>query len=722
MKDGGLSRMRFLLLNQFYPPDPAPTGWYLHGLARELVRRGHWVKVLASRRSYDGKDSFPRKEVIDGVIITRLSATGFGRSGFLGKMVDYGSFYGSLSTQLLLDRSNPDLILSLTTPPYISLLGKAAAAQRGCRHAHWIMDLYPDVMFAHRAELEDGFTSRLLRNLTRFQLQGAEAVISLGSKMAEKVSAYTGKGAAELSVTGIPLWSDPELTPWPANETNPLRGERGWGAGEVVLLYSGNMGVGHRFTEFMEAARQLGSHGPRWVFSGGGKRRKEVETFAASHAEARIEFLGYVPQSQLRAHLCAADVHLASLDAEWQGLMVPSKIQASFAVGRPVLFVGGRQCETAAWIQESGGGWVVDQNDSVGLLKAIRQAMNPEERRRRGEAASAYARENFQMSKNCAQIAQLLEGIDQERRKTQIRKASGTFVLTLLAFVYALLRYVAVTELRETGKGLLTRLRRPAHSLPKALAYPLWDGVCLAGALALAMRVFEPAQEGFWHSWFLDLPIWVTPTLCLLAVSRTYVTVWTRARILDVLMLLFTLQAGLLLSSGIALLIDPSGLSKWFLRALMIAMLGHAAIVFSRLFYRCIEEIVLYLRSASDVSTAPERVLLYGAGGRCQLFLKERGFYNSRSFDKQTIIGLIDDEPALHFKWVSGHRVLGGVHDLPQLIPHHRITGLVITTTLRPESLLAAQRLAAQFGLSLTQWRFQTRSAEVVPVEADALA
>ena len=66
--------MRFLLLNQFYPPDAAPTGWYLHGLARELIQRGHSVKVFCSRRSYDGKDSFPSRENLNGVEVSRLPA------------------------------------------------------------------------------------------------------------------------------------------------------------------------------------------------------------------------------------------------------------------------------------------------------------------------------------------------------------------------------------------------------------------------------------------------------------------------------------------------------------------------------------------------------------------------------------------------------------------------------------------------------------------------
>ena len=128
--------------------------------------------------------------------------------------------------------------------------------------------------------------------------------------------------------------------------------------------------------------------------------------------------------------------------------------------------------------------------------------------------------------------------------------ASGIFLLALLAAVYVLLRHMAVIELRETGQVLLTGLRRPTHALLKSLAYPVWDMFCLAGALAIAMRLFESPSPGFWHSWFLDLPLWVTPTFSLLAISRTYLTVWTRARVLDAVMLLLTLQAGLVVSLG----------------------------------------------------------------------------------------------------------------------------------------------------------------------------
>ena len=290
--------------------------------------------------------------------------------------------------------------------------------------------------------------------------------------------------------------------------------------------------------------------------------------------------------------------------------------------------------------------------------------------------------------------------------------ASGIFLLALLAAVYVLLRHMAVIELRETGRVLLTGLRRPTHALLKSLGYPVWDMFCQAGALAIAMRLFEPPSTGFWHSWFLDLPVWVTPTFSLLAISRIYLTVWTRARVLDVVMLLFTLQAGLVVSLGIALLIDPSNVTNSLLRVLVIGALGHSAIIGVRVFYRCIEEIVLFLKSKIDPNADIERVLLYGAGGRCQLFLKERGFNNSSSYDGRAIIGLLDNEPSLHFQWVYGYLVLGGIKDLPHLIERHRITGIVITAALPPAAQAAVQELVLKHGLHLSEWCFGERKLD----------
>jgi colanic acid biosynthesis glycosyl transferase WcaI len=191
-----------------------------------------------------------------------------------------------------------------------------------------------------------------------------------------------------------------------------LRLERGWGADEVVILYSGNLGRGHVVGPALEAALQSSRAGHpklRWVFCAHGARLEEVKRFAAAYPEIGIEFLEPVPTGHLPAHLASADLHLASLEASWTGCMVPSKIQGSFAAGRAVLFIGPKSSSPARWIEESGGGWAVEAPDAVARLGEILAAGDLKvEAQRRGMAAKDHATRHFDQDLNAAKVAGIL--------------------------------------------------------------------------------------------------------------------------------------------------------------------------------------------------------------------------------------------------------------------------------------------------------------------------
>jgi glycosyltransferase involved in cell wall biosynthesis len=292
------------------------------------------------------------------------------------------------------------------------LLGKL----RGADHAHWVMDLYPDVMSAHGMLREGGAAHRLLAALTRFGFGGSRraAVLTLGPDMAERVARHLGGG----KVDWIPLWdtekparpAGPECRqPDPDAAARELRHQRNWSDDQVVLMYSGNMGLGHRFGEFLAAAGR-GSGGPatRFAFFGDGKRRPEIQAFVRDHPAARLELHDPVPRARLAAHLRSADVHLASLEPSWDGTMVPSKLQGIFAAGRPVIFIGSRASSIGRWIEESGGGWVAPPDDPDALDAAIRAAADPDERQRRAAAAKRFAAEHFDGPRNARATAEIL--------------------------------------------------------------------------------------------------------------------------------------------------------------------------------------------------------------------------------------------------------------------------------------------------------------------------
>jgi len=135
-------------LNQFYRPDVAATGQLLADLAEGLAQKGHEVHVLCSRRAYGGGGVvLPPKEIIKGVCVHRVSATWFGRNNTFGRIIDYLSFYFfAMCKALRLPKM--DVCMSLTTPPFIGLVGLMLRTFKGTRTVLWTMDLYPEVMVA----------------------------------------------------------------------------------------------------------------------------------------------------------------------------------------------------------------------------------------------------------------------------------------------------------------------------------------------------------------------------------------------------------------------------------------------------------------------------------------------------------------------------------------------------------------------------------------------
>jgi glycosyltransferase involved in cell wall biosynthesis len=394
--------MRFVLVNQYCAPDVAPTGQVLHDLARTLAGRGHEVEVLASRASYGVGAVYPAREERDGVRVRRLAVPFAGRTGTLARALQQAAFLNGVAAALLRG-PRPDLVLSLTTPPFLGLWARAPARMRRVRHANWVMDVYPEVLAAHGWIARGGPAFRSLAALARLELAGASLVLGLGPVQSARVAAHAGR-----EVPWVPLWS-PLAGPASADAVARTRAERGWTGDELVLLYSGNIGRGHAVAEFLDAARRLGSTGPRWAFCGGGARAAEVADFARAHPQARVQSLPYVGQDRLAESLGAGDVHLIGVRNGWQGLIVPSKLQAAFAAARPVILVGPADGDVAGWLDESGGGWRVDEGDVDGLLGAVEQARDPQARARRGQAALDYARSRFDRDRNTARIAEMIE-------------------------------------------------------------------------------------------------------------------------------------------------------------------------------------------------------------------------------------------------------------------------------------------------------------------------
>jgi glycosyltransferase involved in cell wall biosynthesis len=151
-----------------------------------------------------------------------------------------------------------------------------------------------------------------------------------------------------------------------------VRERLGW-SGKFIALYSGNLGLAHDFETLMGAAKRLGSDGIELVFAGEGPRLDEVRRLTAGLP--CVSFLPPQPKQNLSVFLAAADVHLVTMRAGLEGLVVPSKAYGAMASRKPLIFVGPAGSEIARVIDETGAGTAVRNGDAEALVSALRKEL-----------------------------------------------------------------------------------------------------------------------------------------------------------------------------------------------------------------------------------------------------------------------------------------------------------------------------------------------------------
>lgn len=406
-----------LLINQAYAPDIAATAQISEDLCRYLAGQGHTVKVIASRSIYGQSGAqLPRREDRGGVRVLRVGTSLFGKQGLALRLIDFGLFYAAATWAALRTRlaaepgarpRRPDVVITLTTPPFIGVVGGMMRRFRGCRHVYWAMDLYPDVLTAAGVLREGAPTTRLLERINHRCMSRADRVVVLGRCMQQRV---LDQGVAAEKIATIGIW--PVNAPGPAAdpEDSPYRAE--WGlTGKRVVMYSGNFGLAHDVDTILQAMLTLRNRDDlRFVFVGGGKRIPQVEAFVADHGLTHAVFQPYQPRERLNDLLGCADVHLVSQSAAFTGVVVPSKLLGIMCAARGSLFVGPAIAEVGQIIRETDAGRVVELGDSDALASALVEiADDPALARRWGEHARVAVEQEHSALLRCRQWEALID-------------------------------------------------------------------------------------------------------------------------------------------------------------------------------------------------------------------------------------------------------------------------------------------------------------------------
>jgi glycosyltransferase involved in cell wall biosynthesis len=340
--------MRFLVINQFFAPDPAPTGQLLADVVRSLLQSGHSVIVVSSRSTYEACDA-AGDHGLEPADVRRVGGVRFGR-GVSSRLISYACFIlAALRHAVFGPRA--DVVLTLTTPPLLSL--------RGSRHVIWEMDVYPDVAVALGAIVAGGMLDQAVGALADTSRRHADKMIALGPCMRDRLAA---RGFPPSKIVVAQNWADGSLiSPRPFPQPSPL-----------VILYSGNLGRAHDTATIGEVMGALPDPGRfQFIFAGGGSGRAELETLCRSRRAANVRFLTYQGNQALANHLGCCHIGLVTQIASTCGAVVPSKTYGLMAAGRPFIFIGPREATPALLIGTHKCGWQIEPGDSAALLALL---------------------------------------------------------------------------------------------------------------------------------------------------------------------------------------------------------------------------------------------------------------------------------------------------------------------------------------------------------------
>ncbi len=386
--------MKIIFLNRFFFPDHSATSQLLTDLAFDLASRGNAVVVISSRQRIDApKTGLAGFEQINGVDVHRVWTTSSSRASLTGRAMDYLTFYLFAGWRLFRLCRAGDVVVAKTDPPLISVVASVVTRIRNSRHVNWLHDLFPEVAIQLGVGALSGWSGRALRRLRNWSLKSARTNVVLGARMA---SVLESEGIERDRIRIVHNWCDGQAIRPLARSQNPLRESLGLGDAFVVM-YSGNLGRAHDLNVIIQAARLLKER-PSVVFLvvGDGVQRPWFEAEVERRGLRNIRLEGYQPRERLGESLSIGDVHLVSLRAELEGLIVPSKFYGVAAAGRPTVFIGSQEGEIARILKEENCGVCVAPDDGEALAEQIAALeSDPDARKAMGRAARQVFEKQF---------------------------------------------------------------------------------------------------------------------------------------------------------------------------------------------------------------------------------------------------------------------------------------------------------------------------------------
>jgi colanic acid biosynthesis glycosyl transferase WcaI len=402
--------VRILLLTQWFNPEPAIKGLIF---AKELLKRGFDVEVATGFPNYPGGKLYPgykiqwlKRDVVDGVQVTRLPLYPSHSQNALGRILNYVSFaFSALLYGFLMDR-RPDVIYAYHPPLTVGIAASLIRLFKRVPLVYDIQDIWPDSLRA-TGMVNNYYLLDIVGGICKMVYRSVDHIVVLSPGLKKML---INRGIHEKKIDVIYNWCDQAAM----NNPHGIEQNEFPGSNRFTIVFAGNMGKAQALEAVLDAAEIVNTKAQDifFVFIGSGVEVEHLKSLAHAKKLHNVRFLQAVPMTEIGAYLCKADALLVHLRKDpLFAATIPSKTQAYMAAGKPLLMaVDG---DAAKLVKDADCGVVAESENPESIADAAMKlfSLSPSERNKMGDCGKKYYESHLSLSIGVEKFAAVFKAV-----------------------------------------------------------------------------------------------------------------------------------------------------------------------------------------------------------------------------------------------------------------------------------------------------------------------
>lgn len=352
------NKKKVLFLCQYFFPEKISSGILPFELASELVENNYDVYALVGypKEYYDG-DPVKKKELYNGIHITRFRYPQFNRKNKIGRVFNYLSFCIFLLFHLR-NFKDVDFCFSYTNPPLLPFFSSIICKKKHIKLIITIYDLYPDAAIKANILRSNSIISKMINMANDFSYRHCWKIIVLSSECKEYL--MINKKINKDKVVVIPNWYKDDSSSFPVQHD------------KLTIIYGGNMGIMQDMNSVLTLILLLKNEkNVEFILAGHGNKKEIIENELKINNVKNCSVYGFLPKEQYDALMNKADIAIVSLEQFAVGLGSPSKVYGYLCKGLPIIAILSEKMEICQDIIQYKCGYHYTNKNKNEIIKKI---------------------------------------------------------------------------------------------------------------------------------------------------------------------------------------------------------------------------------------------------------------------------------------------------------------------------------------------------------------